>query len=43
MATWLEGFDDFPVDTSVLEEPGRDLTGSGDIETDVFIIGGGNA
>ncbi|KAH8887797.1 FAD/NAD(P)-binding domain-containing protein [Thozetella sp. PMI_491] len=43
LSTWLENFDAFPEATDGLEVPGRDLTGPEDIETDVFIIGGGNA
>ncbi|RSL52688.1 hypothetical protein CEP54_010767 [Fusarium duplospermum] len=41
--TKLDGLDLYPEDESLLQSPGRNLDGLGDINTDVFIIGGGNA
>ncbi|KAI8714868.1 hypothetical protein NCS52_01207700 [Fusarium sp. LHS14.1] len=41
--TKLDGLDSYPEDESLLQFPGRKLDDLDDINTDVFIIGGGNA
>ncbi|RSL47015.1 hypothetical protein CEP51_015836 [Fusarium floridanum] len=41
--TKLDSLDLYPEDESLLQSPGRNLDGLDDINTDVFIIGGGNA
>ncbi|KAJ4142044.1 hypothetical protein NW754_014834 [Fusarium falciforme] len=41
--TKLEGLDLYPEDESLLRSPGKKTDGPEDINTDVFIIGGGNA
>ncbi|RMJ08466.1 hypothetical protein CDV36_011918 [Fusarium kuroshium] len=41
--TKLEGLDLYPEDQSLLRSPGKKVDGLDDINTDVFIIGGGNA
>ncbi|KLP12058.1 hypothetical protein CEK26_009144 [Fusarium fujikuroi] len=43
LSTKLENLDVHPEDESLLQAPGRNLNGMADIDTDVFIIGGGNA
>jgi len=43
LSTILENLDLHPEDESLLQLPGRDLQGLEYIETDVFIIGGGNS
>ncbi|KAK0642223.1 hypothetical protein B0T16DRAFT_421192 [Cercophora newfieldiana] len=43
LSTWLDGLDIQPEDESLLKSPGRDLQEVQKIETDVVIIGGGNA
>ncbi|KAF9778515.1 hypothetical protein IL306_003967 [Fusarium sp. DS 682] len=43
LSTKLENLDVHPEDESLLHSPGRNLHEMNDIETDVFIIGGGNA
>lgn len=41
--TRLESLDLHPEDESLLQAPGRSLDGPNTLETDVFIVGGGNA
>lgn len=41
--TVLNRFEVYPEDESLLRSPGRSLNGLATVETDVFIIGGGNA
>ncbi|KAK4238556.1 putative indole-3-pyruvate monooxygenase YUCCA4 [Achaetomium macrosporum] len=43
LSTWLESLDGHPEDETLLQSRGRELNGLDDFETDVFIIGGGNA
>lgn len=44
LSTWLEQLDAHPENEALLKSGGRELNGSSDeIETDVLIIGGGNA
>ncbi|KAF5967510.1 putative flavoprotein involved in K+ transport [Fusarium bulbicola] len=43
LSTKLEDLDVHPENESLLQSPGRNLSGIADIDTDVFIIGGGNA
>lgn len=43
LCTRLESLDLHPEDKSLLQAPGRNLDGSKRLETDVFLIGGGNA
>ncbi|KAG4288489.1 hypothetical protein FPRO06_06141 [Fusarium proliferatum] len=43
LSTKLENLDVHPEDESLLQTPGRNLNGMTEIDTDVFIIGGGNA
>ncbi|KAF4500391.1 flavo involved in K+ transport [Fusarium agapanthi] len=43
LSTKLENLDVHPENESLLQSPGRNLSGITDIDTDVFIIGGGNA
>ncbi|RBQ77953.1 hypothetical protein FVER14953_09388 [Fusarium verticillioides] len=43
LSTKLENFDVHPENESLLRLPGRSLNGMTEIDTDVFIIGGGNA
>lgn len=43
LCTWLESLDLQPEDESLLKAPARELQGSDPLETDIFIIGGGNA
>lgn len=43
MSTRLEGLDLQPEDETLLKAPGRQLEGVERFETQVFIIGGGNA
>ncbi|ROW04748.1 hypothetical protein VMCG_04719 [Cytospora schulzeri] len=43
LSTWLEDFEEYPEDQNKLKAPGRDVKDTEDIETDVFIVGGGNA
>lgn len=43
LCTGLESLDLQPEDESLLQAPGRSLDGQKTLETDVFIIGGGNA
>ncbi|CVL02134.1 probable flavoprotein involved in K+ transport [Fusarium mangiferae] len=43
LSTKLENLDVHPEDESLLQTPGRNLNGIVNIDTDVFIIGGGNA
>lgn len=41
--TWVEGLRAFPEDVERLTAPGRELEGEEVIETEVFVLGGGNA
>ncbi len=43
LVTWVDNLDVQPEDESLLQSPARELDGLKAIETDVFIIGGGNA
>jgi hypothetical protein len=43
LGTWLEELDIQPENEALLPSPGRQLDGIDNFETDVFIIGGGNA
>ncbi|KAI1050951.1 hypothetical protein LB505_013944 [Fusarium chuoi] len=43
LSTKLENLDVHPENESLLQSPCRDLSGMTEIDTDVFIIGGGNA
>ncbi|KAK4130698.1 FAD/NAD(P)-binding domain-containing protein [Trichocladium antarcticum] len=43
LSTWMEELDVHPENEALLPSPGRQLDGLGSFETDVFIIGGGNA
>ncbi|KAL9568744.1 hypothetical protein ACKAV7_007058 [Fusarium commune] len=43
LSTKLENLDFHPENESLLQTPGRNLSGMTEINTDVFIIGGGNA
>lgn len=43
LSTWLEGFEEYPENVKKLKAAGRDLQDVEHIDTDVFIIGGGNA
>ncbi|KXJ91814.1 monooxygenase [Microdochium bolleyi] len=43
LSTWLEGFSDHPEDTSLLKAPRTNYDSAENINTDVFIVGGGNA
>lgn len=43
LTTKLENLDLQPEDEALLQSPGRQLDGLETLETDVFIIGGGNA
>lgn len=43
LSTKLESFDVRPENESLLQLPGRNWGGMTEIDTDVFIIGGGNA
>lgn len=43
LATWIDDFEAHPEDENVLRDPGRNLADVEEINTDVFIIGGGNA
>ncbi|KAF4431021.1 flavo involved in K+ transport [Fusarium acutatum] len=43
LSTKLENLDVHPENGSLLQSPGRNLSGMAKIDTDVFIIGGGNA
>lgn len=43
LCTKLESLDLQPEDESLLQAPGRSLEGAKLLETDVFVIGGGNA
>jgi hypothetical protein len=43
LSTILESLDLQKEDETLLQSPGRQLGGTEDVETDVFIIGGGNA
>lgn len=43
LSTTLENLDLHPEDENLLKSPGRQFEGLETIETDVFIIGGGNA
>ncbi|KAM0438630.1 hypothetical protein ACHAPT_001383 [Fusarium lateritium] len=42
-STKLDSLDPYPEDESLLQSPGRKVDGLDDINTDVFIVGGGNA
>ncbi|KAK3939378.1 hypothetical protein QBC46DRAFT_459705 [Diplogelasinospora grovesii] len=42
LCTWLDSFDAYPEDASLLTSPRQDLSGS-EINTEVFILGAGNA
>lgn len=42
-STFFESLDAHPEDEDLLVAPGRQLDGTEQFETDVFIIGGGNA
>ncbi|KAJ5621936.1 hypothetical protein N7528_005168 [Penicillium herquei] len=43
MATWIDDFELYPQNEALLRIPGRNLVDVEEIETDVFIMGGGNA
>lgn len=43
LSTWIDDLDLQPEDESLLQAPGRKLDGVETIETDVLVIGGGNA
>lgn len=43
LSTRLESLDLHPEDKTLLQSPGRQLDDTENFETDVFIIGGGNA
>lgn len=43
LSTILENLDLQKENETLLQSPGRQLDGTEDVETDVFIIGGGNA
>lgn len=43
LSTWVENLDVHPENTTLLELPERNLDGLEKFDTDVFIIGGGNA
>lgn len=43
LGTFVEGLDVHPEDENLLQAPGKRLDGDKTIETDVIIIGGGNA
>ncbi|CAN8101232.1 unnamed protein product [Discula destructiva] len=43
LSTWAEGLKEFPEDVDGLRAPGRDLAAEETIETDVFVLGGGNS
>lgn len=43
LSTRLESLDIQPEDETLLQSPGKQLNGLEHLETDVFIIGGGNA
>ncbi|KUI59726.1 putative indole-3-pyruvate monooxygenase YUCCA11 [Cytospora mali] len=43
LSTWLEAFEEYPEDVNKLKAAGRDLNDVKHIETDVLIVGGGNA
>ncbi|KAH7026715.1 uncharacterized protein B0I36DRAFT_424358 [Microdochium trichocladiopsis] len=43
LSTWLEALTGHPEDTNLLQIPKKDHEGQSSINTDVFIIGGGNA
>lgn len=43
LSTWLEAFEEYPEDQHKLKAAGRDVKSPEHIETDVFIVGGGNA
>jgi len=43
LTTWIENLDVQFEDTSLLQIPGKRLQDVQNIETDVFIIGGGNS
>ncbi|KAI1870369.1 uncharacterized protein JN550_005297 [Neoarthrinium moseri] len=43
LSTWIENLTIQPEDEALLESPKRDLLGLTSFETDVFILGGGNA
>lgn len=43
LSTWLEGLVDYPEDVKLLQKPKQDLGDRKNVNTDVFIIGGGNA
>lgn len=42
-STWVENLDIHPENTVLLDSPGRELEDIDQFETEVFIIGGGNA
>ncbi|KAF3764155.1 hypothetical protein M406DRAFT_71282 [Cryphonectria parasitica EP155] len=42
MSTWIDALKSFPEALDALKAPGRNLEGNEVIETDVFILGGGN-
>ena len=43
LSTWLEAFEECPEDLNKLKTAGRGLESAENIETEVFIVGGGNA
>lgn len=43
LSTWVDELKDFPEDVGGLKAPGRKLEDEETIDTDVFILGGGNA
>lgn len=43
LSTWVDSFDEYPEDQNKLKAAGRDFNNAEHMETDVLIIGGGNA
>lgn len=43
LSTWLNAFEEYPEDQKKLKAAGRDVKDAEHIETDVLIVGGGNA
>lgn len=43
MSTWVDSLKSFPEDLDALKAPGQNLQSDEKLETDVFILGGGNA
>ncbi|KAI1339768.1 hypothetical protein F5Y15DRAFT_407096 [Xylariaceae sp. FL0016] len=43
LSTWLKDFDNHPENEALLREPSKSIDGLGEVETEVLIIGAGNA